>query len=75
MGNPDELRNVTKKPQWVPWCRQCEMSLSIGGRHYQKNPVGSLEPNAYADWQNVLVSNLKTDNDALAKTSLHQVES
>ena len=40
----------------------------------KKNPVGSLEPKAYADGQNVLKSDLKTDNNTLAKTSLHQVE-
>ena len=36
--------------------------------------MGSLEPKAHAEWQSVLVSNLKQDDDVPEKASLHRGE-
>ena len=40
MGKPIEIRNVTKKPQWVPWCRQSERSLQYLSLPLPNNPSG-----------------------------------
>ena len=51
----------------------CECQIMDAAKT-KKTPVGSLEPKAHAEWQSVLVSNLKQDDDVPEKASLHRVE-